>query len=244
MPDFADDGVLVLSPKERRERNRQAMIDSIVAAARAIMQEDGVAALNLNEVARRVQLRPQSLASYFPNKGALYDELFLRALRLIYDGDRQAYQLQPPSWQQLEAWFVNRIRFAFENPDLFHIISDAPIPAPDLTESTVEVTREILTGARQMVASLIAARVIDSGMSVERTTDLLLSIRHGLIAEHLGKQGVIPAGSERFSGLLPDVIHMLQMAWAPMPPTRDDGNEATTGSSAREPEPTGEGDAI
>lgn len=215
MPDLESDGIIVLSPKERRERNRQAMINSIVAAARAIMLEDGVAALNLNEVARRVKLRPQSLASYFPNKGALYDELFLRALHLFLEGDKRAYQIQPPSWRQLEAWFMNRITFAFENPDLFHLVSDAPVPVPYLTESTVEVTRKVLAGARQMVASLVTAGVIEPGIEVERATDLLLSIRHGLIAEHLGKLAVLPAGSTRFSGLLPDVIQMLQATWAP-----------------------------
>jgi len=42
----------LLSPQERRRRNRQEVIDAILAAAREIMRRDGVAALNLNEVAR------------------------------------------------------------------------------------------------------------------------------------------------------------------------------------------------
>lgn len=44
----------LLSPQERRQRNRQEVIDAILAAAREIMRRDGVAALNLNEVARLV----------------------------------------------------------------------------------------------------------------------------------------------------------------------------------------------
>lgn len=221
MSSRAEDEDFVLSPQERRAQNRRAMIDNIVTAARAIMQADGVAALNLNEVARRVKLRPQSIASYFANKDALYDELYLRALRLFQEGDERAYLIQPPSWQQLDAWFTNRITLAMENPDLFHLVFDAPVTVPYLTGSTVGVTHVILANARHMVGALIDARVIEPGVEVERAADLLLSIRHGLIAERLGKASVLPPDSPRFAELHGDVIRMLQTAWAPESPLPD-----------------------
>ncbi|MDP8908054.1 MAG: TetR family transcriptional regulator, partial [Chloroflexota bacterium] len=87
---------LPLSPKERRERNRREMAEAILAAARAVMQEHGVAALNLTEVARRVRLRPQSLAEYFPTKAAVYDALYERAFHLYREGDERAYRGHPP----------------------------------------------------------------------------------------------------------------------------------------------------
>lgn len=87
-----------LSPRERRERNRREMVEAIVAAARAVMREHGVAALTLNEVARRVRLRPQSLAEYFPSKAALYDALYEHAMTLFRAGDEAAYRDYPPGW--------------------------------------------------------------------------------------------------------------------------------------------------
>ena len=51
------------------------------------MQEQGVAALNLNEVTRRLGVSGQALAKYFPNKAALYDALFLMGLRLFRAAD-------------------------------------------------------------------------------------------------------------------------------------------------------------
>jgi AcrR family transcriptional regulator len=213
----ADAPTLPLSPKQRRERNRREMVDAILAAARAVMREHGVAALNLNEVARRVQLRPQSLAEYFPSKAALYDELFRRAVHLFHDGDAHAYREHPPGWGQIEAWFANRIALAYEHPDLYHLVFSAPVPDLQPTGRTVDATRETLAGARRMVAAAIAAGAMAPGMAPERVTDLLMAIRHGLIAEHLGKQAVMPAGSERFSGLVPDFLRTLQAAWAPAP---------------------------
>src|ERR687884_349506 len=72
----------VLTPSERRQRNRDEMTAAILDTARDIMREQGVAALNLNEVARRVGVKTPSLYEYFPGKSALYDELFRLGLRL------------------------------------------------------------------------------------------------------------------------------------------------------------------
>jgi len=71
----------VLSPQERRGRNREEMRRAILDAACAVMREQGVAALSLREVARRVKLQAPSLYAYFPSKMALYDALFVEGIR-------------------------------------------------------------------------------------------------------------------------------------------------------------------
>ena len=206
-----------LAPAERRERNRQDMIEAIIDVARAVMQERGVAALNLNEVARRVRMRPQSLAGYFPNKTARYDELVHRALVMIREGDEAAYRAHPRGWEQIEAWFTNRITIALEHPDYFHLAFDVPVPDYDPPEGAMEVKRGILAGSRRMIAETIAAGIIDPGISVEQATDMLLAMRRGLVAERLGKQKSLGAGSVRFAELLPVAITMIKTAWAPAP---------------------------
>jgi AcrR family transcriptional regulator len=54
-------------PQERRARNREEVIHAILDTACAVMRDDGVAALNLHEVARRLGMRAQSLYTYFPS---------------------------------------------------------------------------------------------------------------------------------------------------------------------------------
>ena len=51
-----------LTPAERRQRNRQEMIQAILDVSREVMREEGVAALNLNEVARRLKMKTPSLS--------------------------------------------------------------------------------------------------------------------------------------------------------------------------------------
>ncbi len=85
----------VLSPKERRQRNREEMMTAILDAARFVMREEGVAALNLHEVARRVGLRTPSLYEYFPGKMALYDALYRFGIRLYAAGREQLAPITP-----------------------------------------------------------------------------------------------------------------------------------------------------
>jgi AcrR family transcriptional regulator len=202
-----------LTPKERRERNRREMVDAILVAARAVMQEHGVGALNLTEVARRVHLRPQSLSEYFPSKAAVYDELYERALALFRAGDERAYADHPPGWNQIAAWFTNRVTLADANPDLYHLVFDAPAPDYVPAERVIEASRPLRDGARRMVREAIATGAVAPGMPVERATDLLLSVRRGLVAERLGKRQFVDPESERFEGLVPDVIQLFQASW-------------------------------
>lgn len=58
----------------RRQRNREEMRAGILAVGRDIMREQGIAALDLNEIARRVGVTPPALSTYVPNQMALYDE--------------------------------------------------------------------------------------------------------------------------------------------------------------------------
>jgi AcrR family transcriptional regulator len=217
-----------LTPKERRARNRQEMVDTIIAASRGVLQEHGASALNLNEVARRVKLRPQSLAEYFPTKASLYDALYVEAMTLFRSGDERAYREHPPGWEQIEAWFANRIALAEINPDLHHLGFDAPVPDYIQAKRALQLGNDTLVRAREMVAAAIAAGAIAPDLPIERATDVLLSIRHGLIAERLGKRPFLPPGSERFHDLLPDVLAMLRLAWAPKPRAPDNPRSMST----------------
>src|SRR3954454_13658668 len=59
-----------------RERQRARTTKEILDAALEQMARDGIAALNLTEVAARVGLAQPSLYRYFASKNAVYDALF------------------------------------------------------------------------------------------------------------------------------------------------------------------------
>src|ERR1700759_5385702 len=68
----------VIDPRARR---RAETIEEIVGIAVELMEQEGVAALSLSDVARRLGIQPPSLYKYFPSKLALYDAVFAAGAR-------------------------------------------------------------------------------------------------------------------------------------------------------------------
>src|SRR5919199_2459355 len=91
-----------LSPAERRQRNRQEMLDAILQNARLIMREEGVAALSLRELARRLRFTVQALYKYYPSKAALYDALFREGIRIAAAAWDEAMASGDSFWEKLE----------------------------------------------------------------------------------------------------------------------------------------------
>lgn len=205
----------VISVAERRRRYRQEMVDSILAAARTVIQERGVAALNLNEVGRRLGVSSQALAKYFPNKAALYDALFLLGHRLFREAEEEIWRTTKPGWERIRQWFEVRFALAREHPDLYHLIWVRSVPGFTPSEESEEDMRMMLAAARHGIGEIIEAGGIETGLPPERVVDILMSVRHGIIAEHLGKHELLPSGSDRFRSLIPDVLSVFEQAWAP-----------------------------
>src|SRR5260221_14120317 len=97
----------ILSPQERRQRNREEMRHAILEAARQVMREEGVAALNLQEVASRVGVRAPSLYEYFPGKMALYDALFRMGVRLYADRMNHFTDSTDSFWERAQSGLEN-----------------------------------------------------------------------------------------------------------------------------------------
>ena len=205
----------LLSPQERRLRNRQEVIEAILTAAREIMRRDGVAALNLNEVARRVGMQTPSLYKYFSSKFALYDALFRMGVRLFLESEERIWGSSQPIWERIQVWFESRLLLAQEHSDLYHLVFDNPVPGFVPSEESLEEARKVRLPGMQAITAAIDAGSIASPLPPERVFDLLLAMRRGIIAEYLGKETHLPKGDERFRSLVPEVLAILQAVWAP-----------------------------
>src|SRR4051794_9297628 len=62
--------------RDRRAERREATRREIVDEAWALVREQGLAALSLRDLARRVGMQAPSLYGYFPSKHAIYDAMF------------------------------------------------------------------------------------------------------------------------------------------------------------------------
>jgi AcrR family transcriptional regulator len=222
----------LLSPQQRRLRNRQEVMNAILAAAREIMRRDGVAALNLNEVARLVGMQTPSLYKYFPNKFALYEALFRMALSLFRESEEQIWKTSQPIWERIEAWFETRLRLVQEHPDLYHLFLDNPVPGFLPSPESLEEVRKIRTPGVQAITEAMDAGLIATHLTPDRVLDLMLAMRRGIIAEHLGKETHLPVGDERFRSLIPEVLALLKAAWAPQARNAERARACHTGDAS------------
>lgn len=203
-----------LSPRQRRLRNREEMTTAIVQTARDIMQEEGVAALNLSEIARRLGMQTPSLYEYFPNKMALYDHLFRLGTRLFQERLSQVAQ-QPDlaPWDMVEQSLVAYLQFAIEHPDLFKLVFERHVPGfVPSDESMAEMNASLEVGS-QYVRSFLEAVQINPAPAVEQTRDFLIALMHGIAALHLANNPDQPVGKGRFGSLVPLVMETLKKAW-------------------------------
>jgi len=233
-----------LSPRERQQRNRQEMLDAILRQARLLMREEGVAALSLRELARRLRFSVQALYKYYPSKAALYDALFREGIRTFATYWDEALAGRPSFWERLPALLTASLRFAREHPDLNDLTFARPVPGFVPSDESMEQSRRLLGDLDRIVAEGIARGEIRSDIAPTEVRDLFLAMLDGLTRQHLANDPDVPLGAGRYGGLIPAAVALFRAAWqpgSPAPePTRiiDDGKPIETDQQEKEREET------
>jgi AcrR family transcriptional regulator len=196
----------------RRQRNRERTMGTILETSRAIMREQGVAALSMHELARRMGMRAPSLYNYFDGLMDLYDAVFRQGM-VIFGTHIQAYTQGAPTWQEavrlaMEAY----LSFAVEFPELYQLCFERPVPGFAPSEESMRVSLENLQTAYQHVADL--KDNLDSTLPAEQIADLVISLMHGLTALHMANEPHLPVGQGRFGSLIPAAVSVLDQAWS------------------------------
>ena len=195
-----------------RQRNRDLMIQKILETARAIMREEGVAALSMQELARRLDMRAPSLYNYFSGKKDIYNILF-RLGFILFDEHLEKAVQGAGSWQlELKGIFEAYMTFAIENPELYQLCFERPVPGFEPSEESLKISFGMLQKYYDRAARLHA--VIDTDLSPEQIADLFIAMAHGLTALHLANEPHLPIGSGRFGALIPAALSVLDKAWS------------------------------
>lgn len=198
-----------LSP--RRQRTRDAMLQTILETARAIMREQGVAALSMQELARRLEMRAPSLYNYFSGLMDIYDALFRLGFNLWDEQFRalgSAVTWQDEIRQAMEAY----MRFAIQNPDLYQLCFERPVPGFVPSDESMQLSLRILQESYERIARLKGQ--LNTDLPADKIGDLVIALMHGLTALHMSNEPQLPLGQGRFGSLIPAAMSMLEQAWA------------------------------
>lgn len=188
------------------------MIRSILDTARAIMQEQGVAALSMQELARRLNLRAPSLYHYFASKTEIYDTLFRFGFRL-YGEQMKKLDQSSLTWREyVQRSFEIYLSFAQQNPDLYQLCFERPVPGFVPSDLSLKVSEDLLNQAYQQMQGFLQSMQTD--LSPQQMVNLLITMMHGITAMHMANEPDLPAGQGRFGSLIPAALTLLEHAWS------------------------------
>jgi AcrR family transcriptional regulator len=194
-----------------RQRTRELMIQSILDTARAIMREEGVAALSMQELARRMDMRAPSLYNYFSGKAEIYDTLFRLGFTLYNNHMNELMKGVKSIRDELRLNIEGYMSFAIENPELFQLCFERPVPGFVPSQQSLELSFNILQQSYDRAE--IYRNAFQTDATNQQIVDTVIAIMHGLTALHLANEPHLPVGQGRFGSLIPLVVTLIEKAW-------------------------------
>lgn len=220
-PDNQPDALPVngaVPPPTRRERQRRQTREEILDAAVAVITENGVAALNLTEVARRVGMRQPSLYQYFDSRLAVYDALFERGMIQHLELIRTAIDAARPGLAALRAIAVTTVRFSVDHPALSQLLFTPAIPGFEPSEQAYRpslTVQKLLADAMRIAVDrcqLHPAAASQHGLS------LLIALGAGVASLQLANDQHTGFDQGRYTPLVEPALAMYTSYFAPNQP--------------------------
>lgn len=196
----------------RRQRNHELVTQEILATARAIMREEGAAALTMQGLARRLELRAPSLYNYFSGKNEIYDALFRLGFEQFatFIAGKEA---GAETWQEeLRRFLEAYMAFALDNPELYQLCFERPVPGFVPSPASLELSFGVLQRAYAIAGRWRGE--IQPNLSDQQMADLVLAVMHGLTALHMANEPALPVGQGRFGSLIPAAVFLFDRAWS------------------------------
>lgn len=178
-----------------RPARRQARYDNILTTAWHVAAEQGLAAVSLHEVARRVGLRQPSLYAYIDSKAALYDAMFGQAAKALLDHvNSWTYSADPR--QAVRDGCLALWNFADDHPVEGQLLFERTVPGFEPSPASYAYAQEFL---RFNTDLLVAAGVMDPG-----DVDIFTALIGGLLSQ----QQTNEPGGDRWMRHLDAVLEM------------------------------------
>lgn len=195
---------------DRRGRRRQQTIDEILDVALELMAEEGVAALSLSAVARRVGMQPPSLYQYFPSKMAIYDALFARGAQAVLDACRAAmarYQ-GDDAIALMRASATEYCRWSMANPVYSQLLFWRTVPGFEPSTEAYAPAVEAIADLRQHLERAVDAGRLAPGAASEEGVALATSMLAGLLSQQMANEPDAAFETGRYTSLMPTVLDM------------------------------------
>ena len=204
------------SVAERRARTT----DTIVAAARRVIAEEGAAALTLGEVARRVGMRTPSLYGYVASRADLCDELFRRGWA---DFGAATAHLEPMDGTDIHALLTEAmdvaVGWALEHPADAQLMFWRPIARWQPSPAAFEPAARALARAGAALARAQELGLLDPTPEPEELVQVWAALTTGVISQQLSNEPGAGVDEGRTSRHRAALVRMYADHYSPRPCT-------------------------
>ena len=196
-------------------RRRTAVIEEALGHAVQLMAEEGVGALSVSEVARRMGIRGPSLYKYFPSRHAVYDALFARGLLEQQAAVRGAVDGLPRGVPRIRAGAAAVVRWAVEHPALAQLMHWRPVPGFEPSAAAIEPSLRDMAEIRAEFAEAVRLGQLAPSADTDDAVALFTVVLSGLISQQLANQPGAGYADGVFSRLTDTAIDLFLSAHRP-----------------------------
>ena len=206
-------------PLDRRARRRRETIDEILRIAADVMTQDGVNALSMAEIARRLGVQPPSIYKYFDSLLHIYDALFQRGQLEHLQVMRDAMANARPGLPALTAGLEASGQWCLANPSVAQLMFWRPVPSFEPSPEAFAPSIEMVNLQKAAIADAIAAGQLGPA-EVDEVVHLVSVFIVGVLSQAIANEPDLEWGHGRFTPLFPQLMSLLPALYPP-PPRQD-----------------------
>jgi AcrR family transcriptional regulator len=203
-------------PLDRRALRRRETIDEILRIAADVMTQDGVNALSMAEIARRLGVQPPSIYKYFDSLLHIYDALFQRGQLEHLQVMREAMANAEPGLSALTAGLEASGHWCLANRSLAQLMFWRPVPSFEPSPEAFAPSVEMVNLQKEAIAAAIAAGQLGPA-EADQIVRLLSVFIVGVLSQAMANEPDLEWGHGRFTPFFPQLMALLPALYPPPP---------------------------
>jgi len=181
--------------RDRRAERHEATKAEILEAAWGIARAEGLAAVSLRDIARRVGMRPPSLYSYFDSKNAIYDAMYAQGCQQFVDAEPWD-EMNGDALHDLGCIVHYFVRFCAADPARYQLLFQRTIPGFEPSPDSFAISQASL--------ARLGEQLERCGITDGRAVDLFTALGTGLADQQISND---PDG-DRWIRLIDEAVEM------------------------------------
>ncbi|HEY5335087.1 MAG TPA: TetR/AcrR family transcriptional regulator [Mycobacteriales bacterium] len=194
---------------------RESTIDEALDHALTILDSDGVGAVTVSEIARRMGMRAPSLYKYFPSLHAIYDALFSRGNVAVNAFVAGAAEGVDPGLPRLLAGSRAVLRWSHDSAGLAQLMFWRPVPGFEPSPASYEPSQAMWQRFRADLAAAAEAGELDPTADSDEVLRLLTIVIAGISSQQMANQPGASFEEGSFTSLIDRALAMFVQHHSP-----------------------------